>query len=289
MAWVIRNLFFEGKVEDTTLKEGLRRLIGDNRGGAPLTISPAFEGWRTISGAGGWIDDLPAAAKELASSLHIRVLSCELVAHSYLLRIGEHGADGAQKLLQSPNLPWGAATPHRGEMPLYEDVEQRAHSTLVGMGVPRELLLIGVPALGACDERVIGAGTQLLANEEGELEERSCELSAPQLVSADDAPVVPRERDAGFGLTLADDRYVEGRPTARAVDRLIELEEALLERAKICAPEQSVHLTVTYHGGSHQQQLDALLRARDRFVPPSPRPPATPWWQFWRHFGFKRR
>lgn len=289
MAWVMRNLFIEDAPKGEAVMTSLRELIAEEGGATPLTVSPSLDGWRAVSGAGGWIDDLPAAAEAMAQSLDRRVLSAELVAHSYLLRIGEHRRDGAQKLLQSPDLPWGAAEPHRGEMPLYEDVEQRALTTLVGMGVPQHLVLAGVHALGAQGQKTLGEASQLLRSEEGAIEERSCPLSAPELPQKGDAPVVPRERDAGFGLSLGDDRYLEGRPSGRAVDRLIELEEALLARAKTCVPDTEIHLTLIYHAGSFQAELDGLLRARDRFVPPSPRPPTTPWWQFWRHFGFKRR
>ncbi|MBW2730931.1 MAG: hypothetical protein JRH20_00975 [Deltaproteobacteria bacterium] len=299
MAWVMRNLFIEdGDGEEPVGEEDvmthLRELTAESCGAQALTLSAPLQRWRVVSGTGGWLEDLPQAAKAMAERLGRRVISCELIAHSFLLRIGENQPGGAQKLLQSPDLPWGAATPHRGEMPLYEDVEQRALATLVGMGVPRFLVLLAVPALGAEGKIDLGTGVERHANEEGDIEERACSLFAPKLHASDGSesdatPVVPREHDAGFGLSLSDDRYVEGRPSGRAVDRLVELEEALLARAKACSPGAKVRMIISYHAGSFQADLDEMLRARDRFVPPSPRPATPPWWQFWRYFGFKRR
>jgi hypothetical protein len=102
--------------------------------------------------------------------------------------------------------------------------------------------------------------------------------------------VLPTGTSQDFGLMLFDDRYVEGRPTLAAVDRLLAIEEEILARARRVEPKVEVTLTVTYHAGIHQGLLDEMLRRRGR-------PTAAhldrgegrpPWWQFWRHFGRMR-
>ncbi len=86
---------------------------------------------------------------------------------------------------------------------------------------------------------------------------------------------------------LFEDRYVEGRPSRAAVDRLLAIEDEILARARRACPDaKQVSLTVTYHGGAYQDLLDTELQARGRPTAAHlERGDRVPWWQFWRHFG----
>jgi hypothetical protein len=306
MAWMASWILVEGASEDALIA-ALGQLANDAEQQAdchglegaptPITVTPEVDGWRAILGLRGYIADLSWAAARL-SEVATRALSLELIGNSLLLRMTEQREGQQQSTVQSPNLPWNAITTHDGPMPLYGDVEQRAYVTLRALGVPQLLIATGFSPVGST-QKSLGEGALLqLSHEEAEgTLERDTVKSGPRprvvglelsagAVAADVAPVLPREVGYDFGLLLVDERYVEGKPHGAAVDRLISLEQALLERAKAACPDQpQIDVSITYHAGSHQLLLDEMLRARGRHVAPTVERHSIPWWQFWRHFG----
>lgn len=255
----------------------------------PVLITPALEGWVAITGAGAWISDLSWAAEQLSGTLGDgRVASCEIFGNCFRLRLGEYRSGEEQCLLRTPEHGW---TDDRGEpdqMPLYEDVEELAFNTLRKVGVPAPLVTVGTRPLGAStdqDLQDLGEGITLRpSRDRGEVERDEQQLRVSRF-EGDITPVLPGSVGEGLVLNLFDDRYVEGAPNDATVDRLVQLEETLLERAKQTRPDDKVDLTMTYYGGVHQDELDALLRVRDHYTPPSSPRDRPAWWAFWRYFG----
>jgi hypothetical protein len=208
------------------------------------------------------------------------------VANSYRLRCSEQ-RDGQQRsVLQMPQEGWGPEGADPAQMPLYEDVEARAHEFLTGHGVPLPLVAIGAAPLGCPEDRTLPLGQACwLAPGEAGVERRDGELAVAHFDSQH-PPVLPTHVSSDFGLMLFEERYVEGPPGEAQVERLLQIEEALLARAKQARPDADVSLTVSYHAGVHQERMDALLRARQRHtLPREHRMERPPWWQFWRYFG----
>lgn len=257
----------------------------------PVTLSPSTGGWIAICGLRAWVSDLPWVAEELARDLGTTAVSSELLGNSYRLRLAVCDASGPRESAQHPDLPWGSAPEHEGEMPRYDDVEALAFRRLSKLGLPPPLVTLGVQpfALPAPARLPLGRGVRLSRDEgSGSFSRSEVELHS-FAGRPDEPPVVPQELGQGFGIVIFEHRYVEGRPTTAAMSRLLELEDGFAARASRASGGARVNLTVTYHGGRFQEELDEELRARGRFVPPSARRPQTPWWQFWSHFGFSRR
>jgi hypothetical protein len=251
---------------------------------APLVVSPAHEGWIALTGARGFFDELPWVAAELSRACGVRAVSCELIGNSYALRLASFEAGERKQEKRTPEAGWSGGT--LAEMPVYEDAEKLAMQGLREAGVPAALVAIGTAPLAQPARRVIslGEGMSLRRPDAGSTPQQ-VEVRAPEL-PGNDPPVLPTSTGQDFGLTLFEDRYVEGRPTLVAVDRLMSIEEDLLARAKRACPGAQVSLTVTYHGGRHQDVLDEELRARGRPTAAHlERGDRVPWWQFWRHFG----
>jgi hypothetical protein len=264
---------------------------------APLVVSPAYEGWIAITGARGFFDELPWVAAELSRVCGVRSVSCELIGNSYALRLATFESGERKHEKRTPEAGWSGGTAELAEMPVYEDAEKLALQGLREAGLPTPLAVIGTCPLAQPARRIIslGEGTSLRrpgadSTAESGVGSRGAtkapvEVRAPEL-PGNDPPVLPTGTGQDFGLMLFEDRYVEGRPTLVAVDRLISIEEDILTRAKRACPEAQVSLTVTYHGGSHQDVLDEELRARGRPTAAHlERGDRVPWWQFWRHFG----
>ena len=296
MAWVAANIFVRWEAgELEPLLQALGELVESpahrpERGGvldAPpaLVVSPPRDRWVVLIGLRGWLTDLPRAATELSRvDGATRAVSLELLGNCYRLRLSDSAEGKQRSLLSSPDgLDW-QQTAHDGPMPLYRDVEQLAFATLLDADIPRELALIGArPADAEAHERVdLGEATCLEQGKRGL--ERSRRPLRCLAYDSDDAPLSPQSVGRDFGFALFDDRYVEGVPTDASVNRLIQLEEKLLDRARRLHGDRA-QLTLTYYNGAYQSELDALLRARDRQVATSTRREHVPWWQFWRYFG----
>jgi hypothetical protein len=307
MAWMTKTVFVKGASVEA-LADAIVTLLGDeqlaceDRGllgnPPPVRLSPAHDGWVAINGLSPWLADLLVASERLSLQADSAV-SFELIGNSLRLRCGQYIRGERRHLLASPEaLPWGSLDEHGGPMPRYDDVEDKAFRTLRALGIPAALLGIDLAPLGAAATTVLGQGLELIPRGESnddaapqQFDKAAIEISGCSL-AGDAPPALPREASRDFGVSLFDDRYVEGRPTGEAVDRLLEIEEQWEARARRAVDEPEVSLTITYHGGTYQEQLDELLRARGRYVPPTLRPTTPPWWAFWKYFGagaFRRR
>jgi hypothetical protein len=300
LAWVACHLFVHAE-DPRDVYDGLLEILrppphadeaspgGDDP--SPLTITPAIDGWVAVTGISHWVQDVEHAARRLSAACTTHVISVELYAQVFRLRIAEHRSGQSGSSVRTPDHGWAedrAATYH-GPMPLYEDVEQRAYRTLRGLGLPALSITLGTRPYGAAPQsHPIGDG-RLVRGPRPSLHSESVSLvAAPP--PCDEAPVIAQRAAGQLGGSLFDVRYVEGVPSAAAVERLIALESAVEARARRADPAGRVNLTVTYHAGIHQQRLDELLRERGRHVPPSARRATAPWWQFWRYFGtFSRK
>ena len=261
----------------------------------PVRVSPQVDGWVAINGLADWIADLLDAAK-LLSTQSESTLSCELLGNSLRLRFAQYVRGEERHLLRSPHeLTWNTLTEHQGAMPRYDDVEDKAYKTLRALGVPNVLLGIDLTPLGDKTLRSLGEGLTLGSSDskndddnkneaQSLLKQDTIDVQAVSL-SRDEPPTLPREESQDFGISLFDDRYVEGRPSAATVERLLDLEAQWEARARRACGEPEVNLTITYHGGTYQEQLDKLLRVRGHYVPPTLRPTTPPWWAFWKYFG----
>jgi hypothetical protein len=295
MAWMASHLFFRGlKGDDAAPIEAVSELLRDpahrkDQTGlldppAPVVLSAACEGWIIVTGLSGWLDDLVWAATKLAASTGALVVSCEIIGNSYRLQLSVQEADQTRKRLRMPEAGWSEEKPCTSAMPLYEDVEVIAYRTLRELGVPKSLIVIGTTPLGSASAQPMGRGVQLVPAAQ-QIERREIDLSAIPYTS-DDPPVLPHEISRDFGLMLFESRYVEGKPTDAALERLLQLEEELLARAKRAQSEANVTLTVTYFAGMQQDRMDDMLRARGRPTAAyAERGARQPWWQFWRYFG----
>lgn len=293
MAWIACHLFVQG-VETDDLCEalleyvrepaptGAAALVGDP---PDITVTPALDGWVAISGLGPWRLDLPGAATAISGRCSARVISAELFGQAYRSRIGQYERGGARAIVRTPEHGWddGEAS-YGGPMPLYQDVEQRAYTTLRTLGVPVPLIVLGTTPYGfAGAAQPLGEGFLIHPPRDAPRSQRAVIL-APDY-AGEDCPVISLGAQDELNAAQFEHRYVEGVPTDGAVDRLIAIEGALEQRMRRAAPGAPTNLTITYHGGVYQQELDLLLRARGRHVPPNVRGSTPPWWQFWRHFG----
>jgi hypothetical protein len=299
MAWMACHLFVECS-EQARVQGPLTELLRDPSKRAdleglvappgPVHISPAHEGWIAVTGAGAWIADLRAAAAHLARACNARAVSLELFANCYRLRLSEHQGGEQRRALLAPEDGWDTEEePPR--MPLYEDTEQLAWTTLAEIGVPPALAAIGTAPLGSAakEPALSGQAVTLTPTLDGDaVEEGTCELTLPGF-GGDDAPVLPNGLTQDFGTALFEDRYVEGAPGAETLARLLEIEQWMLERStRACPPEARVSLTVTYHDGVHQDRLDDMLRAEGHHTQPASGRERAPWWAFWRYLGKMR-
>jgi hypothetical protein len=299
MAWMATNLYVRSDAP-AAVAGVLRELLGqpeqraDQEGlldaPGPLIVSPALEGWVAVSGAGAWLRELPEAARTLSRACDTEAISCEIYGNCYRARLTTWtSGEEVLERLQEPRGDWSPEAAEPSSMPAYTDVEQLVYDRLRERGVPAPLAAIGTRPLGAPAERDLdpGEARTLTAAAEG-VKEGAVTLRLPGFTGTD-APVLPVSISRDFGLMLFDERYVEGAPTPGALDRLIAVEEALLARARAVARaeerEAEITLTVSYHGGIHQQKLDAMLRERSRHTLPSDQRERPPWWAFWRYFG----
>ena len=285
MAWVSSRVYAQAGLKDTA--DALESLLQDtscrrvevvgDTPPPPMTLCHAGT-WTAIFGATQWLSDLPLATRRLSRSLG-RVVSCELFGHAFRLRVAE-AEDGVETVsLRSPNTPWGAP---ELSMPLYDDVERKAFRVLESIAVPRKLILAGLEPLGCSKPVDLGPG--LVIDDAGRKDVALASIDS----TSNDAPVVPFSVAVHKRMVVRDHRYVEGKPSSAAVDRLLVLESELQRRAERAA-NAAIELTVIYHAGPYQQALDDMLVKRGRSVMPSPRRDTSHWWHFWKHFGFRRR
>jgi hypothetical protein len=306
MAWMASHLFIKSSTQDA-LRPPLSELLADPARRAdpeglieppgPVLISTPFEGWIAVTGVRAWLADLAGAAKELSRALNAHVVSFELVGNCYRLRIGQFEGGERQQLLQTPEGDWSCEE-EPAAMPLYEDCEQLAYETLTKLGIPTALTVVGTAPFNAAPGEPTAmdgpAVTLTPAPEGGEAEVGEQPLSLPPL-SGDDAPVLPNGLSRDFGISLFEERYVEGAPEDETLSRLLAIERAMLERAQRAAlahggqeEEERVSLTVTYLGGGYQARLDRMLQAEGHHIPHSTGRERPPWWAFWRYLGKMR-
>jgi hypothetical protein len=272
---------------------------------APLFISPPYEGWMVITGARPWGLELRTAAERLSQACHTTAISCEIFGNCYRLRLSAYRNGQPDRHLCTPQDGWqeqsattsiamaqkkAAALADTAEMPLYDDAEQLAYETLLALEVPVPLMLMGTQPFGSAAKAAleVGPGTTLKPTAEGAAIPRDSLplfLPAPCPSAAADAPVLPTSVGQDFGLTLFEDRYVEGRPGPASLERLLQIEAALLARAQRAAPGAKVSLTLCYHAGIDQPRLEAMLRAKERpTLAATGDAPCRPWWAFWREW-----
>jgi hypothetical protein len=296
MAWTAANLFLHGATLPGAL-EALAPLLADpeqqaDREGLlgapePFLVGPSCDGWLPVIGLRGWVADLAAFAKRLsATGCAERVVSSEMLGGCYRLRHTECRGGAQLEQCVSPEGDWGrCGSAVDAPMPLFRDVEQLAYAMLLDLGVPPAAMLIGTcPLDRSADDRVLLGEGLRVERRDGALQRTPVEVRAIPY-AGNDAPVLPREVGRDFGLALFDDRFVDGVPTEAAVSRLLQIEELIRARAcRLYGAELT--LTMLYHSGGFQDDLDALLRARGCSVPVrAARSASVPWWQFWRYLG----
>jgi hypothetical protein len=240
-----------------------------------------------VIGLRGWIADPPAAAERLsATGCADTALSSEVLGACLRMRHAVSCKGARTELVESPEGAWSAgATCVDAPMPLYRDVEQLAFALLLDRGIPPTAALLGTCPVDRdpAAMEALGAGVRLSLA-------RGAVVRAPVTVrgfrfGGADVPVLPRQIGRDFGVALFDDRFVDGEPSAAAVNRLVQLEQKILERARRSYGAEAT-LTMLYHSGAFQDELDELLRARGCSVPVrAARSPSLPWWQFWRYLG----
>jgi hypothetical protein len=296
MAWMSSHLFVRS-ADHTAVTEAVACVLARPEHHAsheglldppgPIVVSPALDGWIAICGARAWIDDLVWAARQLSTACDTLAVSCEILGNSYRLRLSEQERGIERTLKRTPPTGWlDQEEPAPGEMPIHEDVELDAYHALRERQIPAPLITLGTAPLGYGAERMrdLGEGTRLCPGSEGIAREQAAVRAAD--FAGDDPPVVPGEVSQDFGLMLFESRYVEGKASDGSVDRLVQIEEELLARAKRARPEANVSLTITYYGGLDQDRLDDLLRARGRPTAAyAERGDRARWWEFWRYFG----
>lgn len=298
MAWMASHLFVETD-EHEPVADAVEQLLGDRALLAdlsdfevppgPITITPALEGWLAVTGAGAWLADLTRAAGALSGRGGWRVASAEVFGSCFRMRVALFEGGEPRLRCVTPEHGWdGDDEP--AAMPRYDDAELLAYEQLRELRVPARLIAIGTAPFSEprADPVELGQGLVLVppSREGGAMERATRPVQLPPH-EVEQPPVLPNSVGRDFGLMLMEDRYVEGRPDGAAVDRLVEVEEALLRRARAAAGEQQerLSLTVNYYAGTQQDRLDTLLRQRGRhvnFVTPRSRPP---WWAIWRYIG----
>ncbi len=297
MAWMASPLFLKGTDHDaavtameTLMSDTAHRLDQAGIIGAPppILVSPAHEGWIAVTGAAGWLYDLPWAADQLAERCGDEVLCCLIFGNCYRLQLTRHQGGDRQTLIRTPDDDWSDQNELSGPMPLYEDIEKLAYEHLRAEQVPAPLVAIGTAPLGCTVEEELSAGQGTSLTLEVELIKSQAPLALPSHQDPD-PPVLPSGVSRDFGLTLFEARYVEGNPTVEALDRLIAIEEEIMARAQRAEPKAELSLTVTYHAGRYQDRLDGMLRKRGRPTAAyAERGAKTSWWKFWRYFGRTR-
>jgi len=294
MAWMSSHLFVRS-IEHDQVVDAVAELVAqpDHRASqeglldapGPVVVSPPHEGWTAVCGARAWIDDLVWAAARLSTACRCLVVSCEILGNAYRLRLSEHEGGAQRRVLRTPEGGWLDQPDGASAMPRYDDVELLAWRSLRELGIAAPLVVLGTAPLGYASRPPLALGEAVRLAPGATVERSRAPLSTVPF-EGDDPPVLPAEASSDFGLTLFERRYVEGKPSDAAVDRLLQIEDDFLARAKRARPEAQVSLTVTYHGGEHQEALDDLLRARGRPTAAyGERGERTPWWQFWRYFG----
>jgi hypothetical protein len=225
-------------------------------------------------------------------------LAIELLGTAFRLRFADYRGDSSldNDELTIPQTGWGLEDDSATDrMPHYQDVEQIAYDRLHQAGIPGDLIVQGFAPLGNREDVSLGQGIELRANSGSDGTDAPPSQVGVDLRSqpfaGDDAPVVIQKMNGDFGPMMVEDRYLVGQPTAAALDVLLTLEEALLERARKALPDENTNrfsLTVTYHAGIYQAELDELLRRNSRHVPPRHQSIRVPWWKFWHYFGRSR-
>jgi len=287
MAWMTSHLFVQctdaAQVEQT-LAELLeqpehRTDLGDFSDlPSPMVVCPPQGGWVAVTGVGAWFDDVVWVAGRLAATCRQQAISSEVFGNCYRLRLSVH-RDGEQaRLLRSPE----GEPDDSGPMPLYEDVELVAFTTLCELGIPSSLIAVGTAPFGADGTVEIGPAVTLLRRGE-EVLRGELQVKLPVL-KREDPPVLPARTGQGFELMLFEDRYLEGQPGEASLERLFELEQAFTDRARRCRGDDTAS-TFTYYCGEHQERLNTMLQAHDHHTLPTEQRVQPPWWQFWRQLG----
>lgn len=301
MAWMTANIYVRTDDPDGVAASVERLLeageLCTDRDGIldapqPVVVSPAYQGWVAVLRAREWLSPLPEVAARLSAEGDTEVVSAEVVGNSYRARLCRVVAGEETARTTAPEGGFSddpLDQPDLQTMPLYDDVELQAFDFLRKSGVPAPLSLLGAAPLGypSRGDLPLGEGVTLSAGPGGTVTRGTVEVTAVDYRS-DDPPSVPTHVSRDFGLMLMEERYVEGAPTEKSLDRLLDIEKELLQRAIRAAPGERVSLTVTYNAPLHQDRLDAMLRARDRHTLAREMSSAPPWWQFWRHFGLRR-
>ena len=293
MAWMASNIYINSEDHDAVVA-AVGELLqneehrADHEGlldpPGPVVVCPAHEGWVAVTGARAWFDDPVWAAKELCAALDAAVVNCEIIGNSYRLCVSEHRPGENEQVFRTPDHGWDLSGDEPKTMPEYEDTEQLAFDRLRELSVPLPLICIGTLPLGYPKATLdLGEGAGLRVSD-GDLQQDERPIKVVEF-EGDDPPVLPTETTRDFGLMCFEERYVEGRPGDDAVDRLLQIEKGMLARAERAQPQKDVSLTVSYHASIHQDQMDELLRVRNRHTLPSEHLMRPPWWQFWRHQG----
>ena len=295
MAWMASDIFVKhpeqaavaGAVE-TLLLDGEHRR--DQEGildpFAPVVVSPQVDGWVAIIRLGPWLSDVPRAARTLARELSCVTASLEMIGNSYRMRYTECRGDEQVQQRRTPEHGWQGEIDEPARMPMYEDAEALGFAALVERGVPVPLITLGLAPLGAAEPPEQEPLQAITLAAQGDTVRREQLALAAATLPGEAPPVLPTKITRDFGELLFEERYVEGAPTPEALDRLLAMEETLLDRAKRAAPDKDVTLNVTYHAGAHQPRLNALLQGRDRLnLSKDQRLRRAPWWNFWQFFG----
>jgi len=293
MAWMASNLYVKhgrqeavADVVEELLRDGEHRR--DQTGildpFAPALVSPPVDGWVAVIRLGPYFSDLPWAAARLARELSCLAAGLEMVGNSYRMRYSEFRGEEEVTLRRTPEHGWQGEIEEPERMPLYEDAEAQGFDALLELGIPAELITLGLSPVGHDDASELDGALAL--SPEGDMVTRQQEAVVAVAIGLDDPPVLPTRITRDFGELLFEERYVEGAPSVEALDRLLEIEDTLLARARRAAPDKDVTLTVSYHAAVHQDRLNALLQGRDRLnLSKDQRLRREPWWTFWRFFG----
>lgn len=285
MAWMNSSLFIKDlKMEaiSSILVEFLKSSVPSEIDRNDIYIYSDCPQWAVVTGLNSSALDIEVLVKTLLKHTN-SVLSLELIGNSLKLRIKHFRKNKNEQHVVSPSgINFDDIYEYQGKMPLYEDVEEKAFQTLKALGVPPILLGLNIESKYTKSKQRKLGGIKINGSNLSQLEPikiDSSDLEYP--------PLVVRELASGFGTTIEDDRYIEGLPTKKTIDRLIEIEESLKIRAATILEieREAIQLNIHYHAGRYQDEVDTLLRAKDRFVPLTTRPPRAPWWAFWRYFG----
>lgn len=293
MAWMASNIYVKHE-EQEAVARAVEVVLGsdehrrDQEGildpFAPALVSPRVDGWVAVIRLGPWLSDLPLAVARLARELSCVAAGLEMIGNSYRMRYTEFRGEDQVAQRRTPEHGWQGELEEPERMPMYEDAEAQGFSALLELGVPAALITLGLTPLGYDDPPELDGALTLAPG--GDAVTRQEVSVAAAAMGVDDPPVLPTRITRDFGELLFEERYVEGAPTEEALNRLIEIEEVLLARARRAAPDKEVTLTVSYHAAAHQERLNTLLQGRDRLnLTKDQRLRRAPWWNFWRFFG----